>query len=38
VHVEVRYLIPLKLIGLFTPVLLLMLRDSTRRRRASTPE
>ena len=38
VHVEVRYLIPLKLVGLFTPVLLLMLHDRRHRRPTSTPE
>jgi len=31
VHVEVRYLIPLKLIGLLAPVLLLMLREQPLR-------
>ena len=31
VHVEVRYLIPLKLIGLLAPVLMLMLREESLR-------
>jgi hypothetical protein len=33
VHVEVRYLIPLKLIGLFAPILVLMLREQPPRSR-----
>ena len=33
VHVEVRYLIPLKTIGLLTPILMLMLKETPRRPR-----
>jgi hypothetical protein len=35
VHVEVRYLIPLKLIGLLAPILILMLREQTARSKRS---
>jgi len=35
VHVEVRYLIPLKLIGLLAPILILMLREQPPRSRSS---
>ena len=34
VHVEVRYLIPLKLIGLLAPILILMLREQPPRSRS----
>lgn len=37
VHVEVRYLIPLKMIGLLTPILLLMLSQTPRRPRRARP-
>jgi hypothetical protein len=37
VHVEVRYLIPLKLIGLLAPILILMLREQPSRSRSSEP-
>lgn len=37
VHVEVRYLIPLKLIGFLAPMLILMLGGTPRRRLVSAP-